>query len=607
MTWRVGDLSNNPVLFQVSASLQTGQYTTAARHLASQARYFFDSLESQVIDDLVANFFPVLTKEAPDLQYLQAILSMRMGERQQAIALFKQAQTAYAATHQQRQVVRCYLELAHIYHSSEGIEAAYHYLHDEVQPFIDAQKLNDATLQADFFLQMANIVFDMGQFSTSMGYAKQALALYSVLHNPYGQFHARLQIAAATVQIGTYAEAQSQLQLARYHLAASNLGPLAAMRLLNVQVHLEWYQRELLNALQTAQTYMAQADSEDAGHERVDARLLLGNLYRELGQFRTAHALYMETAKVIKQTGYQSYLPQLQAQLAWLYLLEGRLSNTRALIETNMGDAAQAQAMRFQVSLAILHMLDGEWEKADKLLHESLTFYEQAGDPLACCALHLYLTYNALHRYAPTAILWHLKQGFAWLAEHKLATVPHWWHPKIIAEVCAHALISNLYPELAEQILVQHLGKTSMPVLKLLETTDDIDLRRKAYSLRQSIAGPEANYLAHLPDTTSKQILQELLARGELRPDVYSTLERELTTANHRHSPNPTIIAVFGLYIMGMSRGNIAKQLACSVENVRNYITFIYQYFDLPAHQYKGREARRQKLIKLARERGFIH
>ncbi len=607
MTWGEDNLSNNPVLSQVFALFQTGHYTKAAQILASQARYFFDGLDDKVMDNLLSTLSPALVKQTPDLQYLQAILSMRMGEQQQAIDLFKQAKIAYAAVHQPQQVIRCHLALAQIEHSRAGVETAYHYLRDEIQPFIDSQKVNDAMLQADFCLQMANIVFDMGQFSSGMSYARQALALYSVLRNPHGQFHARLCVAAIAVQMGTYAEAQHNLQLARHYFASNNLGPIAEMRLLNIEVHLAWYQRELLDALQTAQIYTALADNAIAGHDRVYARLLLGNLYRDLGQFRTAHSWYMETAKVSKQIGYQSYLPQLQAQLAWLYLLEGHLSNTRALIETNIGNAAPAQAMRFQTSLAVLHMLDGEWSKADKLLHESLVFYKQAGDPLACCALHLYLTYNALHRYAPTEILLHLNQGFGWLADHQIATYPHWWHPKIVAEICAHALISNLYPELAERILVQHLGKTSLPVLKLLETTDDIDLRRKAYRLRQSIAGPEANYLAHLPDTASKQILQELLARGELRPHGYSTLESELTTATHRHSPNPTIIAVFGLYIMGVSRSNIAKQLGCSVENVRNYITVIYQYYDLPAHQYKGREVRRQQLIQVARARGFIY
>ncbi len=613
MTWGVDILSNNPVLSQVFALLHTGKYSTAAQQLAGQAQSFFDGLDRQAIDKLFASFPPALVKQTPDLQYLQAILSMRLGEQQQASELFIQAKLAYTAAQQPQQVIRCYLALAQITFHREELPKAYTYLNDEIQSFLDGLKVNDAALQADFLQQMADMVFHMGKFQHSLEYAKQALALYTILNNPAGKFYANLRMAAIAVQVGNHAEARDNLQRTYQEMLAHALGPIAEMRWLNVQAHLEWHRRELIGALQTAQNYATLADTEPASNERVYARMLLANLYRDLGQYRTAYSLYMETAKICKQVGHLSYAPQMQAQLAWLYLLEGRLTHVRALVDTNLshlgtqGSAAQDLIMNFQVILAVLQMMDGEWQKADKSLHEALRFYQKDGNAPACCALHLYLTYTALHQHAPTDILSHLQLGLGWLAKQQLTTYPHWWHPKIMAEVCAHALMGNLYPELVDYILVHHLGKVSIPALKLLEKTEDIELRRRAYRLRQAIAGPEANYLAHLPDTASKRVLQELLVRGELRPDAYNALERELTTASYRHSPNPTIVAVFGLYIAGFARGHIAEKLDCSVENVRNYITIIYQQFDLPAHQHRGREIRRQKLIQVARARGFIH
>ena len=105
----------------------------------------------------------------------------------------------------------------------------------------------------------------------------------------------------------------------------------------------------------------------------------------------------------------------------------------------------------------------------------------------------------------------------------------------------------------------------------------------------------------------NKQVIEELLGQGELCAETYHELENELMTAHNRQSPNPTIIAVFGLYIKGWTRAEIAKTLACSSENVRNYITLIYQHFDLPVERFRNREARKQKLIEVARVRGFIY
>ena len=97
-----------------------------------------------------------------------------------------------------------------------------------------------------------------------------------------------------------------------------------------------------------------------------------------------------------------------------------------------------------------------------------------------------------------------------------------------------------------------------------------------------------------------------LLRDGALRADRYPFLEQELMTANYRRLPNVTMLAVFGLYINGVSRTDIATQLECSIENVRNYITQIYQHFGVSAKAFSTRRARWQHLVEIARERGFV-
>ncbi|MEZ4727698.1 MAG: hypothetical protein R3E79_11260 [Caldilineaceae bacterium] len=422
----------------------------------------------------------------------------------------------------------------------------------------------------------------------------------------YERFRMFLQTAAVAIRAGNYAEAEQKLRQAQQHWQGGELGTLVEGQLLKIQLHLAWYQRQFVEALQMAQHYLRMVDGEVHFHEQIYARLLLGNLYRDAGQFRTAHIWYAEAERAIEGSGDHSYTPWLAAQLAWLYLLEGRLNHARLQIEVNLLHTNQRQTMHFQVILAVLQMLDGEWEDADGRLNEALAFYERSGNLLPCCAIHLYLAYYALHQGTLSNFLVHLQWVLQWLHAHQLTAFPHWWHPKIMAEICTHALMSNLHPELVEYIVVHHLGQIAAPALKLLEKSEDIDLRRKAYRLYQTVTGLEFDPLAHLKESPSKHVLRDLLTQGNLCPELYPVLERELMTAPQRQLPNPTIVAVFGLYVNGFTRNDIAKRLACSMENVRNYITAIYQYFGLPAHHYKGREIRRQKLIELARVRGFI-
>lgn len=538
--------------------------------------------------------------------YLQAIWLRRNGQLLQASWHLTKAKLAYMACDQPKGVVRTTLELARLAQPQEGWPPAHHYLFDEAQPFFDQQLVDDPTLQAHCHLQMADVARDQGDWTTGAYYTHQALTQYQALDHAYGQVMAHIWLVSYALHSGDPVGAKAHLHRAHEQATAAKLGQPVAARLLYGELLLAWYQRSLTAALPLAQQYLTAANIEAYSPEQIEARLLLGNLCRESGEYRTAHSWYADVGAVIEQLGYRAYLPRLQAELAWLYLLEGELSRARALVEEQIETTLPAQQMTLQVTLAVLQMMDGEWEAADALLTEAQTFYEKAGDALALCGVRLYRAYNALHQTETMPALQHLDKALGWLDTHRLTGFPHWWHAKILAEVCTHALLSNLYPALVGQILVRQIGRTSLPFLKLLDTTDDIELRRQALRLQQMITGT-ADPVAHLPASPSKQVLEELLAQAHLRAEAYHELEAELMTATNRLTPNATIIAVFGLYLQGWSRADIAAELQCSTENVRNYITIIYNHFGLPAYRFHKREARRQKLIDVAQTRGFIY
>jgi len=88
--------------------------------------------------------------------------------------------------------------------------------------------------------------------------------------------------------------------------------------------------------------------------------------------------------------------------------------------------------------------------------------------------------------------------------------------------------------------------------------------------------------------------------------DALPALQRRFTTAQQRNKPNPVLLAVFGLYVQGATVKEIATQLQRAPSSVRNYITTLYQIFELPLNNASGLQARRKQLRMLAQQQGFI-
>lgn len=65
-------------------------------------------------------------------------------------------------------------------------------------------------------------------------------------------------------------------------------------------------------------------------------------------------------------------------------------------------------------------------------------------------------------------------------------------------------------------------------------------------------------------------------------------------------------MAVFGLYVQGLSREEIAGRSECSLPGVRNYITAIYEHFGVKADEFATRRAWWLRLVEIAKAQGFV-
>ncbi len=594
------------VLEAVRTLLQTAAYTQAGQMLVAQIETLLESGDWQAVHALLPLFPGHLFDEDPDLRYVEGLVYAKAGLVQEATKLLERARFSYTTQQAYGKAVKCSLELARLCLSRDNFRTAYYYLYEEIQPLIEQGLVTDPQLQARFFLRMAELCPDIGKLQAATDYAKQAFAVYKAMDDVTGQFYALVRLAGTAAHLGNYGDAASKLELAWSCYAAGNLGANAKARLLNLSIHQNWYQGKLPEALAQTYAYMALVDQEQFSNFRVYARMLLGNLHRTAGQFDLAQQWYTEARRLVAELDYQFYAPWIDAQTAWLRVLEGHLDEARRLIHASLKTSDLGQSISFQVLLAIINLLDKSWEVADRLLRESLAYYTESGDVLSCCALQFYLALVSLSSGQRETAHAYLRQALGWLAQQHLDGFPHWWHPPLVSELCAYALQVDIFPDVAEHIFVNRLGKAGSGALRALLHVDNPAVRIHAGGLLHLIEGHTFDELAGLADQTCRAILEELIYQGKLRREGLARLTQLLLTAQQRKTPNPTLLTVFALYVNGYPRAEIAEKIGCSVASVRNYINLLYHIFEIPNEGFQHRRDRQKQFAELARTQGFI-
>ena len=124
--------------------------------------------------------------------------------------------------------------------------------------------------------------------------------------------------------------------------------------------------------------------------------------------------------------------------------------------------------------------------------------------------------------------------------------------------------------------------------------------------LQASLASESWPELTFWPAGPGKRVVEQLLREGKLDRTHFPRLQAELRTSDHFRTPNPTLVATFGLYLNGATREEIAEALGCSMLTIRNYISLIYHHFGVATDQGLGGHARRQQLLAITCNKGFI-
>jgi tetratricopeptide (TPR) repeat protein len=572
--------------------------------LLVQGRALIDSGHAEALLASIQQVFAPGTPKSPDLRLLEAEARMTLGHLSEAILGLESVQMAFSDVERVDGELRCLLRLAQIYHALEDLAPA-HLFTEEAVALLRAHPGLDPLLQADTYLALARLAPDIGQLSQGLHFAQEALHCYETAKHPRGQFDATMLISGMARQLGRLQMSQAHLTMAKRWLPHVAQRPSSHALILNAEAHQHWYQGNFGHAERILRQAIVEADATPQSKFCVYQRIVLANVLRAWGRYDEAEAMYAETEAVVEATHFGLFQVWVTANRGWLYLLQGNYTPARRSLFQALATTDKGQAASFNASLAVLYLLSGRLAEAEELLRRSLHFYQTSGDELSIFALRIHLAYLYLQTGQTERAEEEISLGLGWAAQWNVDYFPHWWHAKIVATVCVHALASELHPSLAERILVKRLGEAAIPILHTLETASSPAVRRRVEDVLSLLNVLPLEHITEIEDEPVRQVLTELFASGRLHQQKLPQLARLLSTTRQSDKANPVLLATFGLYVHGSTRREIAERLHLSETSIRNYITDIYEKFGLES---KGgsRQVRYQQLCKLAAEAGYV-
>ena len=591
------------IVQQLLNSLEAQDYAGVEKFLLETPAGWDESNLGQLLP-LLYGLPPERLAAFPQLLTLLGKAQLATGDLQAAAISLEQARLRATACGEWAVALNATLQLVRLYHLREDLGLARLYT-QRVVDLLHARTFEEAGLEADLLLRVATLAPDVGLYAQGEALARRALRLYEERGDLAGACDVVLILFSFHNQTGRYQASASYLQQARHLQQTAELGPPYQVAILNRDAHWHWYQGLLAPAFDLAQRAVTLADRTDQPKQQVYNRLVAGNIARALGDYGTAARWYAETEQLVRQMDFTLFLPWVEVHRGWLALLLGQSGKARRLFQQALRTQDHGQRMSFNGFLAVLHYLTGRSADALDLLLPSIAFYEQSNDPLSVCTLQLHLAANLLDLQQPVQAEQTLTGALAWMAEHNIHYLPHWWHPAVMATLCVHALTHGIHASVAEQMLIQHLGEVGATAVQPLLQHGDPVVRRRALDVLDLLAVDPLHCLGPALDPRVRGVLAEALAGGLLLAKALPELAARLTTAAQHPQPNPTLVAVFALYLHGATRKEIAQKLGLSGAAVRNYINHLYKEFDLP-YDSARRTERRQQLYTLACAAGYV-
>lgn len=598
------NLPNN-IIAQIQQQQRDGAWELAASLLATHAIDLFDHLTSAELAALFAPFPASYVAQLPDLWFVAGLVHARLQDDLPAAYLWLRRAAAYY-TSQSLQLDRAawvYLELARLDYARDEFAQVQQAI-EQATTLMARSGVHAPAYTAFLDYMIASLCGDTGRVAEGLVYAQRAAHLYHQQRKPVREYRALLTVCSFAQQLGHYPVALDALQQARTCYERNHLESNAFEALLNAETHLAWYRGYLEQALTIAQTWVRFSQGSGFQRQRLYAHWMMGNILRALERFVSAAEYYTQARRIAREHT-PNFIRWIDAQEAWLTLLQGDYVTAETLIQQALAVADEGQRMSFQVNLAVTELLTGREEAAEARLHESLAFYTRSQDRQATCAITIHLAYLRIEQGArPVTVIKLLRPELRWLESGDNAYFPLWWHPLIVGRVAVLLLNIPEFHALGRRFFREgYLGAVGDKLLQQVYLRAPAARRAELGELLSARGAAIPILTAGSPE--AEQIIAAAIEQGQIVAAQVAPLLQRLRTAQQRQRDNAIIVAVCLLHLQGLATGDIALRLNISRSTTSHLLQIIYETFNI-SRATGNRLAQRTALHQAMRSQGLI-
>lgn len=587
----------NDLSIQLIAIFQQKVHIHPSRVIGEEGRIRYAATEGDwlhlryLLRELDGDPFP---SDDPAYCFPKGLIEWGLGGRDEALTLFDNASRYYSARREYGYAALCQVESGDIYQERSEFLSALHAV-GQARAYLAQMDQPHSLIFARIRLLESVLNVDTGQMQEGIEPAQEAQTIFHLHGNGNGEFLALLQLANLNVDMACFEAGRNFLEKAGHCYRSGPVLNRYEVRLRNSTAFLHWYAGDLAQGLAESIRLQHLCRRRNQLVQLVYAYVLEANLHRGMGEYEKSEQAY----RVALALAAEQELPPLQRLIwvnrAWLCLLLGRVDEARHLVEEADSQADSSTRVGCQVIGAVIHLLAGHMAAAERALGTAREFYARAGDELAVCAIDFHLVHLHLRTDHRAAARQRLEDVLAWMEERRVDYFPHWWHPATVYSVLTFG--EDALPQhagLIHRMLRKHIGEELQAASR--EQREVIDFSNGAVEkLLQPVTSPVVC-----------GVLRELLTSGVLRFSSFSALCQALGNGETSDARTFLLCAIFGLYLSGVPRKEIAIRIGKSEGVVRHAIRQLYERLAPELLEMTSTKARKVGLVERARAAGYV-
>lgn len=354
---------------------------------------------------------------------------------------------------------------------------------------------------------------DLRSITEGAAFIEEAAQIYQARGDVQDLVRSLYYLASLRTHAGDLELALSGIQRSKMLHQMAGLDERLLCRILNVMGQIQWLRGDFAAALLTLREAQEIAQKHTLTMLNSWITLAMGNVYRDEGNFPQAQSYYDQALRLSEEVNHPNTTAEVMNDISWLKLLAGLPQAARQWGERALSLVGSEKTSYYPFILISLGAIAGElcdFEGAMTRLRRGIEVLDRVDERIGLVGAELYLAHLCYQMDDVVRGDIYLERGLAIGEKGGFYTFP-FWHPEVMAALCAKAIASGIHSDYAASLIARRLSVTAADyLLPLLRSEDEAVLRRTVGLLAAVGDGRAIAPLQRLAMTSDDSLIEEL-------------------------------------------------------------------------------------------------